>query len=106
MVTVNTGSQQKIVTPEEKQNVCVLQGKNRSGKAGGATLFPLAPVHLAGLGAIQIALAICFIDPLWALAPLAAFFLITLIAPFVQRLQFFLLSVKDLSENNSKILDS
>ena len=90
MVTVNTGSQQKIGMPEEKQNGCELQGKNRSGKEGGATVFPLAPVHLAGLGAIQIALAICFIDPLWALAPLAAFFLITLIAPFVQRLQFFL----------------
>jgi len=81
MVTVNTGNQQKV---------CELQGQSRSGKKGGVTLFPLAPVHLAGLGAIQIALAICFVDPLWALAPLAAFLLISLIAPFIQRLQFFL----------------
>ncbi len=57
----------------------------------GATLFPLAPVHLAALAVIQAALGLCFVDPLWSLLLVAAFLLFCfLVAPFVQTLQFFL----------------
>jgi len=57
----------------------------------GATLFPLAPFHLVGIGSLQAALGLWFVDPWWALWPPAAFLLFSfLIAPFVQPMQFFL----------------
>ncbi len=55
-----------------------------------ATIFPLAIAHLAGLGALQLAIVLFFFDPHWTTIPLGGFLLACLIAPFVQRLQFFL----------------
>ncbi|MFP4474128.1 MAG: polysaccharide deacetylase family protein [Desulfatibacillaceae bacterium] len=60
-------------------------------KRSGPTLFPLAPAHLAGLGAFQLAAAAWLLGrPLLGALPLAVFLLLCAVAPFVQRLRFFL----------------
>ncbi len=46
-------------------------------------IFPLAPAHLIGLGAFQLASILAFIDPILALWPLSAFVLLMLLAPMV-----------------------
>lgn len=63
----------------------------RSQEPAGVTLCPLAPVHLAALGVLQVSLALLFVNPLWSLLPPAAFLVFCfLAAPFLQPLQFFL----------------
>ena len=54
------------------------------------TLVPLAPAHLIGLGAFQLAIPIFFVNPYLAAAPLSLFVLFCLFAPFFQSWQFFL----------------
>jgi peptidoglycan-N-acetylglucosamine deacetylase len=58
----------------------------------GATLFPLAPFHLAGLAAVQVSLGLWWLSgPVWAILPPVLFlFFSFFVAPFVQPLQFFL----------------
>lgn len=56
----------------------------------GPTLFPLAPAHLAGIGAFQTAAALAFIDFRFAAIPLALFLLLCLAAPFFPGFGFFL----------------
>jgi len=58
--------------------------------SGGPTLCPLAPAHLAGIGAIQAAAALAFIDLRLAAVPLALFILACLAAPFFPRSRFYL----------------
>ena len=65
--------------------------RSRPKEPVGATLFPLAPAHLTGIGAIQLAMALwLLVSPLWSLLPLGTFLLACIVAPFVQRWQFFL----------------
>ncbi|MBN2159522.1 MAG: polysaccharide deacetylase family protein [Spirochaetes bacterium] len=56
----------------------------------GPTIFPLAPAHLAGLGAFQTALVLAFIDIRLAALPLALFLLLCFAAPFFPRFSFYL----------------
>ncbi len=59
-------------------------------KRAGATIFPLSIAHLTGLGAVQLAIALAFIDPDIAVLPLSAFVLLCVTAPFFPRLGFYL----------------
>lgn len=59
-------------------------------KRTGATLFPLSIAHLAGLGAVQCAIALAFIDPDIAVLPLSAFVALCIAAPFFPRFGFYL----------------
>lgn len=54
------------------------------------TLCPLAPAHLVGIAALQLALTLAFFDISWAVIPLSAFVVLCLVAPFAQQLRFFL----------------
>jgi peptidoglycan/xylan/chitin deacetylase (PgdA/CDA1 family)/ubiquinone/menaquinone biosynthesis C-methylase UbiE len=54
------------------------------------SICPLAPAHLAGLAAFQLAASFAFIRPSLAAIPLAAFLATCLVAPFIQRLRFYL----------------
>ena len=45
-------------------------------------LCPLAPAHLIGLGALQVAAVLVFFEPWWALLPLGAFVLLMGVAAF------------------------
>ncbi len=54
------------------------------------TLVPLAPAHLAGLGAFQAATVLAFFDLRFAAVPLAIFLILCLIAPFLPGFGFFL----------------
>ncbi len=58
--------------------------------SAGPTLVPLAPAHLAGIGAFQLAAALAFVDLRFAAAPLVLFVLACLAAPFFPRSKFFL----------------
>lgn len=53
-------------------------------------LFPLSIAHWAGLGAIQLALLLVFIDIRFASVPLGAFLLACVMAPFFPGFGFFL----------------
>ncbi len=55
-----------------------------------ATLCPLAPAHLAWLGAVQIAAVLAFVSPVLAAVPLIVFLVTALGAPFFPRFGFFL----------------
>ncbi|MCL4558056.1 MAG: polysaccharide deacetylase family protein [Deltaproteobacteria bacterium] len=55
-----------------------------------ATLFPLSPAVLAGIGAFQLAAVLFFVSPYLAAAPLALFIVLCLIAPFFPRLRLFM----------------
>lgn len=59
-------------------------------KRTGTTLFPLSIAHLAGLGAVQCAIALAFIDPDIAVLPLSAFVIFCIAAPFFPRFGFYL----------------
>jgi peptidoglycan-N-acetylglucosamine deacetylase len=56
----------------------------------GPTLVPLAPAHLAGLGAFQAAAVLAFFDLRFAAVPLALFLFLCLMAPFIPGFGFFL----------------
>ena len=56
----------------------------------GPTLVPLAPAHLAGLGAFQAAAVLALFDPRLAAVPLALFLLLCVAAPFLPGFGFFL----------------
>ena len=53
-------------------------------------MFPLAPAHLAWLGAVQVSLALAFYDITLAVIPLVLFLVVTFTAPFFPRFPFFL----------------
>jgi peptidoglycan/xylan/chitin deacetylase (PgdA/CDA1 family)/ubiquinone/menaquinone biosynthesis C-methylase UbiE len=53
-------------------------------------ICPLAPAHLAGLVAFQLAAVLLLVDARLAIVPLAAFSFACLVAPFFPRLSFFL----------------
>ncbi|BDU75693.1 hypothetical protein METESE_06510 [Mesoterricola sediminis] len=52
--------------------------------------FPLSAAHLTGLAAFQLALGLLFVDPRLAAIPLAAFVLLTLLAPLFPAFPYFL----------------
>jgi peptidoglycan-N-acetylglucosamine deacetylase len=54
------------------------------------SIFPLAPVHLVGAGAIQLALSLSFWGAHWPILPLVLFLFASLAAPFFPQLNFFL----------------
>ena len=54
-----------------------------------ATLFPLCPAHLVGLGAFQLAVALALLDVALACIPLALFVVVCLVAPFFPRWRFY-----------------
>ncbi len=56
----------------------------------GARLFPLAPAHLIGLGALQLALVLVWFEPWWAALPLVAFVGLMGLAAFFPRWRLFL----------------
>ncbi len=56
----------------------------------GPTLVPLAPAHLAGLGAFQAAAVLAFFDLHLAAVPLALFLMLCLIAPFLPGFGYYL----------------
>ncbi len=56
----------------------------------GATVVPLSPAVLAGIGAIQAAIILAFIAPLTALIPLSVFIILCIIAPFKPSMRFFM----------------
>jgi peptidoglycan-N-acetylglucosamine deacetylase len=56
----------------------------------GPTLVPLAPAHLAGIGAFQAAAVLAFVDLRLTAIPLAMFLILCLIAPFIPGFGFFL----------------
>ena len=59
-------------------------------KRCGPTVCPLSRAHLFLLGAVQLAIFLFFLSPLLALLPIAVFSVLALVAPFVQRWQFYL----------------
>lgn len=54
------------------------------------TIFPLAPAHLVGVGALQISIILLFFFPEFATLPLVVFLFLCLAAPFFSRFSFFL----------------
>jgi peptidoglycan-N-acetylglucosamine deacetylase len=56
----------------------------------GPAIFPLAPAHLAGLGAFQASLVLAFIDVRLASIPLLLFLILCFTAPFLPRFSFYL----------------
>ncbi len=56
----------------------------------GPLIVPLAPAHLAGLGAFQAAALLAFIDTRLAALPLAIFLLLCFAAPLFPRMRFYL----------------
>lgn len=53
-------------------------------------MFPLAIAHLAGLGAVQLALLCLLFDWRLSIVPLVLYLVLCAVAPFVPRLNFFL----------------
>lgn len=62
-------------------------------RRGGVRARPPAPAHLAGIGAILLAVLLAFIDLRAALVPVTTFVLACLAAPFFPRWNFFLPAV-------------
>ncbi|MCL5878366.1 MAG: polysaccharide deacetylase family protein [Deltaproteobacteria bacterium] len=56
----------------------------------GATVFPLSPAVLAGIGAIQIAIVLAFISLYASLIPLTLFIVLCMAAPFKSGMRFFM----------------
>ena len=55
-----------------------------------ATVFPLSPAVLAGIGAIQIAIVLAFISLYAAIIPLTLFIVLCMVAPFKPGMRFFM----------------
>ncbi len=56
----------------------------------GATVFPLSPAVLTGIGALQIAVVLAFISPYTAIIPLTLFIVLCMVAPFKPSMRFFM----------------
>lgn len=62
----------------------------RPAARSGATVFPISPAVLAGIGALQTAIVLVFLSPYTALVPLAAFIVLCMVAPFKPGMRFFM----------------
>ncbi len=65
-------------------------GKADSVAPQRVTIFPLSPAVLAGIGALQIAIALAFLSPHLIAAPLVVFLVLCLLAPFFPQARFFM----------------
>ncbi len=68
------------------------------------SIFPLAPAHLVGLGAFQLALVLMFFHTSWALFPLGGFVLIMLVAPLFPRWRLLMPVITKIKSKNSVVL--
>ncbi len=64
--------------------------QNKTSQKVSYSICPLARIHLVGIALFQIAAIVVFVEVRLAAIPLAAFLLLCLAAPFIQRLRLFL----------------